>query len=224
MKMNPAFNQASSLLRHSGRPIPWAPTGWFVAGLFFVAALSSCRKSQPTPSATEPKPIAKKTVKPASSASDLENVLQEVNNDVVKEEAALEAHASAIMDAHPEMSAQELLNVPEVNVKLADFLKELSKSLELQARVNDSIAFAATMKNLQGSKENWKFAMDLSGYDKARTHRLITSIISGKPERVINFFEHEVTEASAEFTLDPAAPKSSNGITLEKKPALEPPK
>ncbi len=128
------------------------------------------------------------------------------------------------MDAHPEMSAQELLDVPEVNIKLADFLKELSKSLELQARVNDSIAFAATMKNLQGSKENWKFAMDLSGYDKARTHRLITSIISGKPERVINFFEHEVTQASAEFTLDPASPKSTNGITLEKKPDHGPPK
>ncbi len=128
------------------------------------------------------------------------------------------------MDSHPEMSAQELLNVPEVNIKLADFLKELSKNLELQARVNDSVAFAATMKNLQGSKENWKFAMDFSGYDKARTHRLITSIISGKSDRVINFFEHEVTEASAEFSLDPASPKSTNGITLEKKPDPGPPK
>ncbi len=128
------------------------------------------------------------------------------------------------MDAHPNMTAQELLNVPEVNVKLANFLKALSKSPEMQKHVNASIAFAAAMKNLEGTKENWKFGMDFSSYDKPRTRRLITSILSDKPERVVDFFEREVTQASAEFTFDPASPKSTNGITLEKKPDPEPKK
>jgi hypothetical protein len=39
---------------------------------------------------------------------------------------------------------------------------------------------------------------------------------------VVDFFEHEVTEAASEVTFDPAAAKSGNGISLEPKPATPP--
>jgi hypothetical protein len=183
--------------------------------------LAACGKSaSPTPT-VEKKPAPKASARPAPSG-ELDRLMAPPEPAKSAEEVAWEKQADDVMAAHPNMTAQELLNVPKVNAGLRDFLKALSQSQELQKRVNNSIAFAATMKNLQGPKENWQFSMDLSGYEKPRTHRLLTSILSGKPDRVVDFFEHEVTQATSEFTFDPDAKRSTNGISLEPKPALAP--
>lgn len=203
--------------------LPRVTTGGMLIALAAAAALVACGRSDQAPREVEASPRPKAAVK-ATPSKELakSDVADESPPPLSAEDEALEQRADEIMAAHPEMSAQDLLNVPEVNATLRGFLQALSQSKGLQARVNSSIAFAATMKNLQGPKENWQFSMDLKSYDAARTRRLLTSLLSEKPSRVVDFFEHEVTEAASEFTFDPAAAKSGNGISLEPKPATPP--
>ena len=220
---NAVHHPASAKRQTSLREMRSTSGGVMVASLIFAALLSACGKSEKKSPVVEAKPAAKAPAAPVKTAGgETDPLTASREAERSEEDLALERQADDIMAAHPNMTAQELLNVPEVNTKLAGFLKSLSQSPELQSRVNNSIAFAATMKNLQGPKENWQFSMDLKGYDKPRTQRLLTSILSEKPSRVVDFFEHEVSQASVEFTFDPNSKQASNGISLEPKPAPAP--
>lgn len=134
------------------------------------------------------------------------------------EDARLEKQADDILRQHPNLNAQELLNVPEVKSGLRDFLTQLSKDAELQKRVSASVAFTAEMRELHEPKENLRFSIDLTKYSEDRTRRMLVSLLSHDANRVVDFFEKETSEAAAEFALDPAAAKSNNGISVDRKP------
>ncbi len=182
--------------------------------------LAACGK--PAPSAApeaEIKPVGKNqhSGSTETDVAEFEKLITPTVESSSPKEVALEKQVEDILDKHSQMTAQELLEVPEVKQKVIEFLKQLGQSPDLQKRMNSSIAFAAGMKNLKEPKENLDFKMDLSGYTKDRTRALLKSLYSNSANRVLDFFEKEVSEAAVEFTLNPGSAKSSNGISLESK-------
>lgn len=165
------------------------------------------------------KPVGKAQHSESTEAgtAEFEKLMSTTVGNISSKDVALEKQVEDILDKHAHMTAQELLEVPEVKQKVIEFLKQLGQSPDLQKRMNSSIAFAAGMKNLKESKENLDFRMDLSGYTKDRTRLLLKSLYSNSANRVVDFFEKEVSEAAVEFTLNPSSPKSSNGISVEPK-------
>lgn len=199
-----------------------AASAGVLACLFCAMLLAGCGKpAQPVSEAPPAKPAAKDgdfgAARPAGAAQ--ERLAPAPDEALASRDPELDEAVDAILRRHPEMSAQNLLNVPEVNQCLRDFLKELGERPDLRKRVDSSIAFAAAMKNLGVPKDQLNFSMDLSGYGPERTRRLLASLLSRKAERVVDFFEREVGEATADFTFDPGAPKSANGISIQPKAA-----
>jgi len=189
-------------------------------GLFIALFSASCGKSPPTPPQQvqkQPAASAPTTRSAAPKDAEFDKLMSAVDKEISAEDARLEKQADDLMREHPDMNAQQLLNLPEVNECLRDFLQKLSQSPELQKRVNSAVTFTAEMKDLRENREQLNFAMDVTKYGQDRTRRLLTSLLSRNPNRVLDFFEKETGEAAAEFALDPSAPKSLNGITVERK-------
>ena len=129
----------------------------------------------------------------------------------------LEAEAERVMALYPDKNAQDMLNVPEVNPKLVEALKGLAADPQLQAAINKSVDLAAYFKGLSGPPGSYKLNLDVKAYDAARTQRMLTAVLSGKPKPVVQFLVDELGEASFEFSFTEAQ-KASNGISLEPNP------
>lgn len=129
----------------------------------------------------------------------------------------LEAEADRVMALYPEKNAQDLLNVPEVNPKLVEALKGLAADPQLQAAINKSVDLAAYFKGLSGPPGSHRLNLDLKVYDTARTQRMLTAVLSGKPKPIVQFLVDELGEASFEFSFTEAQ-KAANGISLERNP------
>jgi type VI protein secretion system component VasK len=129
----------------------------------------------------------------------------------------LTKEAELVMAKYPEKNAQDLLNVPEVNPKLAEALKGLAADPQLQAAINKSVDLAAYFKGLSGPPGAFKLNLDVKVYDRARTQRMLTSVLSGKPKPVVQFLVDELGEASFEFGFTENN-KTQNGISIEPNP------
>lgn len=129
----------------------------------------------------------------------------------------LEAEAQRVMALYPDKNAQDMLNVPEVNPKLVEALKGLAADPQLQAAINKSVDLAAYFKGLSGPPGSYKLNLDVKAYDTARTQRMLTAVLSGKPKPVVQFLVDELGEASFEFSFTEAQ-KATNGISLEPNP------
>jgi hypothetical protein len=129
----------------------------------------------------------------------------------------LEMEAQRVMALYPDKNAQDMLNVPEVNPKLVEALKGLAADPQLQAAINKSVDLAAYFKGLSGPPGSYKLNLDVKAYDGARTQRMLTAVLSGKPKPLVQFLVDELGEASFEFSFTEAQ-KASNGISLEPNP------
>lgn len=137
------------------------------------------------------------------------------------EEMDLAKEAELVMAKYPEKNAQDLLNVAEVNPKLAEALKGLAADPQLQAAINKSVDLAAYFKGLSGPPGAFKLNLDVKVYDSARTQRMLTAVLSGKPKPVVQFLVDELGEASFEFGFTENN-KTQNGISLEPNPNAPP--
>jgi hypothetical protein len=136
-------------------------------------------------------------------------------------EMDLAKEAELVMAKYPEKNAQDLLNVAEVNPKLAEALKGLAADPQLQAAINKSVDLAAYFKGLSGPPGAFKLNLDVKVYDSARTQRMLTAVLSGKPKPVVQFLVDELGEASFEFGFTENS-KTQNGISLEPNPNAPP--
>ena len=126
--------------------------------------------------------------------------------------------ARRIMDLYPDKNAQDLLNVPEVNPKLAEALKGLAADPQLQAAINKSVDLAAHFKGLSGPPGSYRLDLDVKAYDGPRTERMLAAVLAGQAKPMVQFLVDELGEASFEFSFTDAD-KTTNGISLQPNPA-----
>ncbi|MCX6851700.1 MAG: hypothetical protein NTY98_22590 [Verrucomicrobia bacterium] len=187
-------------------------------------ALASCGKSpeaaktSETPMAPKPAAVSDSKIEaeissaltPAATASPADN--------------ALKSEADSIIAQYPGKTATELLNTPEVKDKLAVAMDKLGKDPVLLKRVNSTVDLAAQIKGLEGAA---KLDLDMKGYDQARTSRMLQSVLSEEPQRIVDFLVSEIGEAAPDLSYG-GLERAPNGVaivpnTIPAPPAAAPP-
>ena len=123
---------------------------------------------------------------------------------------ALKSEADSIIAHYPGKNATELLNTPEVKDKLAVAMKKLAADLVLTQRVNSTVDLAAQIKGLDGAA---KLDLDMKGYDQARTSRMLQSVLSEDPQRIVNFLVSEIGEAAPDLSYG-GLERAPNGVAI----------
>lgn len=175
-------------------------------------ALASCGKS-PEAAKTSATPVAPKPV--AVSDSKIE---AEISSALTPAPAtttssadnALKSEADSIIAQYPGKTATELLNTPEVKDKLAVAMKKLGNDPVLLKRVNSTVDLAAQIKGLEGAA---KLDLDMKGYDQARTSRMLQSVLSEEPQRIVDFLVSEIGEAAPDLSYG-GLERAPNGVAI----------
>ncbi|MDZ4402326.1 hypothetical protein [Prosthecobacter sp.] len=190
-----------------------------VVAAMAIALLASCGKS---PEAA--KPAAPEAPKAAGvSETKLDAAIADALNapaPVPASASDLENEAKAILAKYPGKTAQDLLNVPEVNQKLRNALAKLSQDKPLLARINSSVDLAAQIKGLEGSA---KLDLDMTKYDQARTTRMLQAVISEDPKQIVSFLVGEIGEAAPDISFG-GLDRAPNGVSIVPNPAAAPAK
>lgn len=140
----------------------------------------------------------------------------------IAREAELSAQADDILKRYPTKDAIELLNVPEVNEKLKVGLKRLGEDPALGKQIESTVSLAAKLKGLEGAPGSFRLDMDVKSYDKQRTKRMLETVLSEDPKRIVSFLSEEIGEATPELSLG-GAKRASNGVAIEANPTPVPP-
>ena len=125
------------------------------------------------------------------------------------------AEAQAILTQYPGKTAQDLLNVPEVSAKLRNLLAKLSADKALLNRINSSVGLAAQIKGLEGAA---KLDLDMKGYDKARTARMLQAVLSEEPQQLVAYLVGEIGEAAPDISFG-GLDRAPNGVSIVPNPA-----
>ena len=181
--------------------------------LFIMTALmlASCGKTPAAaktaaPAAPKPAAVADARIEAAISGALTpapEKTLSSAND-------ALKSEADSIIAHYPGKNATELLNTPEVKDKLAVAMKKLSADPVLTKRVNSTVDLAAQIKGLDGAA---KLDLDMKGYDQARTSRMLQSVLSEDPQRIVNFLVSEIGEAAPDLSYG-GLERAPNGVAI----------
>jgi len=123
---------------------------------------------------------------------------------------ALKSEADSIIAHYPGKNATELLNTPEVKDKLAVAMKKLTADPVLTKRVNSTVDLAAQIKGLDGAA---KLDLDMKGYDQARTSRMLQSVLSEDPQRIVDFLVSEIGEAAPDLSYG-GLERAPNGVAI----------
>ena len=178
--------------------------------LSFAMLLASCGKSpeaaKTTPAPAAPKPAA---VADARIEAEISSALTPATT-VSPADEALKTQADSIIAHYPGKTATELLNTPEVKDKLAVAMKKLSADPILTQRVNSTVDLAAQIKGLDGAA---KLDLDMKGYDQARTSRMLQSVLSEDPQRIVNFLVSEIGEAAPDLSYG-GLERAPNGVAI----------
>ena len=173
-------------------------------------ALASCGKSPEAAKTTEapvaPKPAAVSDTRieaEISSALTPATTLSPAND-------ALKSEADSIIAQYPGKTATELLNTPEVRSKLAVAMNKLGNDPVLMKRVNSTVDLAAQIKGLDGAA---KLDLDMKGYDQARTSRMLQSVLSEEPQRIVDFLVSEIGEAAPDLSYG-GLERAPNGVAI----------
>jgi len=175
-------------------------------------ALASCGKS-PEAAKTAPAPVAPKpaAVAEARIESEISSALTPApEKSTSTANDALKSEADSIIAHYPGKNATELLNTPEVKDKLSAAMKKLSADPVLTQRVNSTVDLAAQIKGLDGAA---KLDLDMKGYDQARTSRMLQSVLSEDPQRIVNFLVSEIGEAAPDLSYG-GLERAPNGVAI----------
>ena len=132
--------------------------------------------------------------------------------------AELEQEAKAILAQYPGQTAQDLLNVPEVSTKLRNLLAKLEQDKALLNRINSSVDLAAQIKGLEGAA---KLDLDMKGYDKARTARMLQAVLSEEPRQLVAYLVGEIGEAAPDISFG-GLERAPNGVSIVPNPPAAP--
>lgn len=176
--------------------------------LLAALALSACGKSE-APKTAAPAPAAKPVVTEAQMQSEISSALTPEPEKATGDEA-LKAEADDIISRYPGKTATELLNTPEVKDKLIAAMKKLGEDPVLMKRVNSTVELAAQIKGLEGAA---KLDLDMKGYDRSRTSRMLQSVLSEQPQRIVDFLVTEIGEATPDISYG-GLDRAPNGVAI----------
>ena len=171
--------------------------------------LASCGKTPAaaktaTPVAPKPAAIPEARIEAEISSALTPATAVSTANDPLKNEA------DSIIAHYPGKTATELLNTPEVKDKLAVAMKKLAADPVLTKRVNSTVDLAAQIKGLDGAA---KLDLDMKGYDQARTSRMLQSVLSEEPQRIVDFLVSEIGEAAPDLSYG-GLERAPNGVAI----------
>lgn len=126
---------------------------------------------------------------------------------------SLEDEAEDILRRHPGKNAQELLNVPEVNARLASALKKLAADPQLQQAIKTTVDVAAQFKGLDGPPGSARLDLDVTQYDRPRTSRMLQAVLSEDPGQIVNFLVGEIGEATPDISYG-GMQRAANGVAI----------
>ncbi len=180
--------------------------------IIVAVALAACGKSpeavKTTAAPAAPKPAA--TVSDAKIEAEISSALTTPATPVSAADDALKSEADDIIANYPGKNAIELLATPEVKDKLAVAMKKLSSNPVLLKQVNSSVDLAAQIKGMDGAA---KLDLDMKGYDQARTSRMLQSVLSEDPQRIVNFLVSEIGEAAPDLSYG-GLDRAPNGVAI----------
>ena len=104
-----------------------------------------------------------------------------------------------------------------MNEKLKVGLQKLGADPELGKQIRSTVELAAKFKGLEGTPGSARLDLDLKSYDKTRTKRMIETVLSEDPKRIVGFLVEEIGEATPELSLG-GMKRASNGIAIESNP------
>lgn len=188
--------------------------------LFIVVAwaLASCGKKTGEPAKAGETAVASAPVSMSDTRieSEIANALAGTAPAPVAATAGdLQREAEAIIAQYPGKTAADMLNVPEVSTKLRNLLGKLAQDKALQARINSSVDLAAQIKGLEGAA---KLDLDIKGYDKARTSRMLQAALSEDPQQLVAFLVGEIGEAAPDLSFG-GMERAPNGVSIVPNPA-----
>lgn len=198
--------------------------------LLGLALLSSCGKpteksvsNNPTAPAAPKSSVVTKTVSDAKIDAAISDALTPTKTapPVAARESELTAQAEDILARYPDKNAADLLGVPEVNAKLKIGLQKLGADPELGKQINSTVELAAKLKGLEGTPGSARLDLDIKSYDKARTTRMLETVLSEDPKRIVSFLVEEIGEAAPQLSYG-GVQRASNGIAIESNPPPSP--
>ena len=171
--------------------------------------LASCGKTPAaaktaTPAAPKPASVADTRIE-----AEISSALTPATT-VSPADEALKTQADSIIAHYPGKNATELLNTPEVKDKLVVAMKKLEADPVLLKRVNSTVDLAAQIKGLDGAA---KLDLDMKGYDQARTSRMLQSVLSEDPQRIVNYLVSEIGEAAPDLSYG-GLERAPNGVAI----------
>lgn len=182
-----------------------------ILALSLAVFATSCGKKQEEAAAAPvaPPPAAAAPVATINVESEIANALSgqapapASASDLVRE-------AESILDKYPTKNAADLLNVPEVSPKLRNLLGKLAQDKALQARINSSVDLAAQITGLEGAH---KLDLDMKGYDRPRTSRMLQAALSEDPQQLVSFLVGEIGEATPDISYG-GQTRAQNGVSI----------
>lgn len=179
--------------------------------LAFAVLFASCGKSpEAAKVATAPEAPKPAVVSDSKIEAEISNALTPPATPVSAADEALKSEADSIISQYPGKTATELLNTPEVKDKLAVAMKKLGNDPVLLKRVNSTVDLAAQIKGLDGAA---KLDLDMKGYDQARTSRMLQSVLSEEPQRIVDFLVSEIGEAAPDLSYG-GQERAPNGVAI----------
>lgn len=115
---------------------------------------------------------------------------------------------------HPFRDANELLKQEAFLEKLRPQLEAAVKNNRLIERVQKSVDLAAQLKEGRVSPGSYRLDLKVDNYTPERTDRLLGTVLSGEPEKLVDFVLTEIDEAAVEFTFSSNQDRASNGVTV----------
>ncbi|WP_395738172.1 hypothetical protein [Prosthecobacter sp.] len=168
-------------------------------------ALASCgKKPEAAKAPASEAPAAKMEAEIASALAPAPAAVISAADEALKNEA------DGIIAQYPGKTATELLATPELKEKLAAAMKKLGEDPVLLKRVNSSVDLAAQIKGMEGAA---KLDLDMKGYDKNRTSRMLQSVLSEDPQRIVDFLVSEIGEASPDLSYG-GMERAPNGVAI----------
>lgn len=180
--------------------------------LMTALGLAACGKSPEAAKAPEkpaaPKPAVVSDTRIEAEISSALNPAPEAA--VSPADEALKNEADDIIAHYPGKNAIELLGTPEVKDKLAATMSKLTADPVLMKRVNSSVDLAAQIKGLEGAA---KLDLDMKDYDQGRTSRMLQSVLSEDPQRIVDFLVGEIGEAAPDLSYG-GLDRAPNGVAI----------
>lgn len=210
---------ASSLMRvPATRPVRERSSLPVILALSLAVFATSCgKKQEEAAAAPEAQPPAAAPVSNINVESEIANALAGTAPAPVSA-SDLAREAESILDKYPTKNAADLLNVPEVSPKLRNLLGKLAQDKALQARINSSVDLAAQITGLEGSH---RLDLDIKGYDRPRTSRMLQAALSEDPRQLVSFLVGEIGEATPDISYGGLA-RAQNGVSIVPNPSAVP--